>query len=92
MKAKELRDTGERLIPEGNHKTLTYGEHLARYQSVLSSVKGKVVADIASGAGYGTNLLASMAKTITGIDYSEEAIEYSKKLYHFLILWYYTYI
>lgn len=76
-----MKDTGERLIPEGNHKTLTYGEHLARYQSVLSSVKGKTVVDIASGAGYGTNLIAKHAKLVTGIDYSIEAIEYSKKLY-----------
>lgn len=76
-----MKDTGERLIAEGNHQTLTYGEHLARYRAVLGSVKDRVVLDIASGSGYGTNLLASMAKTVTGIDYSEEAIEYSKKLY-----------
>lgn len=76
-----MKDTGERLIPEGNHKTLTYGEHLARYQSVLGAVKDKIVLDIASGAGYGTNLISKSAKSVVGIDYSEEAIEYCNKLY-----------
>lgn len=76
-----MQDTGERLIPEGNTKTLTYGEHLARYTSVLESVKGKVVLDIASGAGYGTNLIATSAQSVFGVDYSEDAIKYAKNLY-----------
>ena len=76
-----MEDTGERLIPEGHTQSLTYGEHLSRYSSVLDIVKGKVVLDIASGAGYGTNLIATSAKQVTGVDYSKEAIEYSKGLY-----------
>ena len=76
-----MEDTGERLIPEGHHQTLTYGEHLSRYLSVLKIVKGKTVLDIASGAGYGTKLIASAAKQVYGIDYSEDAIEYAKKHY-----------
>lgn len=76
-----IQDTGERLIPEGNTKSLTYGEHLSRYMSVLDAVKGKVVLDVASGAGYGTNLIASKAKFVTGVDYSKDAIEYSQNLY-----------
>ena len=76
-----MKDTGERLIPEGHTQSLTYGEHLSRYRSVLEVVKDKIVVDIASGAGYGTNLIASKAKHVTGVDYSEDAIEYAKKLY-----------
>ncbi|NCU30782.1 class I SAM-dependent methyltransferase [Candidatus Saccharibacteria bacterium] len=76
-----MKDTGERLIPEGHTQSLTYGEHLSRYSAVLELVKDKVVIDIASGAGYGTNLIASKAKHVTGVDYSKEAIEYASNLY-----------
>lgn len=76
-----MEDTGERLIVKGNEQTLTYGEHLSRYKSVLSIVKDKVVLDVASGSGYGSQMLASSAKKVTGIDYSAEAIKYSKLNY-----------
>jgi ubiquinone/menaquinone biosynthesis C-methylase UbiE len=74
-----MKDTGERLIPEGHHQTLTYGEHISRYLSVTDVVKDKVVLDIASGTGYGTQLIAKTAKKVYGVDYSPEAIEYSKQ-------------
>jgi ubiquinone/menaquinone biosynthesis C-methylase UbiE len=76
-----MEDTGERLIPEGHHQTLTYGEHLSRYLTTLEVVKGKVVLDIASGAGYGTHMIAKQAKKVYGIDYSAEAIAYAKQHY-----------
>lgn len=77
----KLKDTGERLIPEGHHQTLTYGEHLARYLSVRSIVKDKTVLDVASGTGYGTQLISRHAKKVYGVDYSPEAIEYAKEHY-----------
>lgn len=76
-----MKDTGERLIAEGHFQTLTYGEHISRYLSVMKLVKGKVVLDIASGSGYGTRLIASEASKVYGIDYNEDAIEYSKQHY-----------
>lgn len=76
-----MDDTGERLIPEGHHKTLTYGEHLSRYLSVLDITKGKTVLDIASGAGYGTKLIAGSAKKVYGIDYSADAVAYAQNKY-----------
>lgn len=76
-----MEDTGERLIPEGHTQTLTYGEHLSRYLSVVAVVKGKTVLDIASGAGYGTKLISKSAKKVYGIDYSLDAINYAKEHY-----------
>jgi ubiquinone/menaquinone biosynthesis C-methylase UbiE len=81
MSTTELEDTGERLIVKGNEQTLTYGEHLSRYSSVLRLVKGKVVLDIASGTGYGSQMIAQHAKQVIGVDYSPEAVTYSKKHY-----------
>lgn len=76
-----MEDTGERLIEKGNEQTLTYGEHLARYNSVLDVVKGKVVLDIAAGSGYGTKIMSKSAQQVIGIDYFDEAVKYSKKHY-----------
>lgn len=77
----EIKDTGERLIPEKHLQSLTYGEHLVRYKAAKELVKNKIVLDIASGAGYGTSFLSNYAKHIYGIDYSSQAIKYSKTLY-----------
>lgn len=77
----KLEDTGERLIPELHKQSLAYGEHLARYQAAQGLIKDKVVLDIASGAGYGAAFLAQTAKQVIGVDYSEDAIAYSKDLY-----------
>lgn len=77
----ELIDTGERLIPEGNTKTLTYGEHISRYLSVLNLVKNKRVLDVAAGTGYGSRLIAGNARSVSGLDYSQSAIEYARKHY-----------
>jgi ubiquinone/menaquinone biosynthesis C-methylase UbiE len=76
-----LEDTGERLIPEKHMQSLTYGEHLARYYAAKQIVKNKTILDIASGAGYGTAILAESAKKVYGIDYSNDAIKYAKSLY-----------
>lgn len=74
-----MEDTGERLIPEGHTQTLTYGEHLARYQSVIPLVKGKKVLDVASGTGYGSQLIAQYADVVDGLDYSEQAVKYAQE-------------
>lgn len=76
-----IKDTGERLIPEGNTQTLTYGEHISRYNAVIGICKGKVVADIASGTGYGSKMIAGVAKSVIGVDYSKEAVEYASEKY-----------
>lgn len=76
-----MKDTGERLIAKGNMQTLTYGEHISRYLAVLDLVKGKEVLDVASGSGYGTQLIAQHAKTVVGLDNNSEAVEYAQKNY-----------
>jgi ubiquinone/menaquinone biosynthesis C-methylase UbiE len=77
----DIKDTGERLIVKGHEQTLTYGEHLSRYKAVLDLTAGKVVLDIASGTGYGSQLIAKKAKKVIGIDYSPEAVQYSQANY-----------
>lgn len=77
----ELRMTGERLVTSFNNHYGKY-EHLHRYAFSLQFVENKVVLDVASGEGYGTNLLANLAKEIHGVDISEEAVEHAKIKYN----------
>ena len=71
--------TGERL------ETFIYNqntiEHLHRYAIAMQLAENKIVLDIASGEGYGSNLLASVAKEVIGVDISPQAIEDAKNKY-----------
>ncbi len=71
----------ERMIPEYHTGTTIYGEHMVRYEGVRGIVKGKIVLDIASGSGYGTQLLAKEAKKIYGVDVSSDSIAYAEENY-----------
>jgi len=76
---KELSWTGERLVT--TVKGAGVVEHLHRYALACEFVKNKTVLDLASGEGYGSNLLSKYAKMVIGIDISGEAISYSTQKY-----------
>ena len=71
--------TGERL------ETFIFNantvEHLHRYAITIDYVKDKIVLDIASGEGYGSNLLSKYAKNVFGVDIDEASIEAAKAKY-----------
>ena len=62
-------------------KYLNALEHLHRYALVRDLVKEKIVLDIASGEGYGSNLLAKTASQVFGVDICEETINNAKGRY-----------
>jgi len=69
--------TGERFIP-GADSGLMEAEHVQRYVFAGGYVKGMSVLDIACGAGYGSSLLFEAgAADVTGVDISEEAIQFA---------------
>lgn len=71
--------TGERYVPEvGGQVGL---EHLHRYAFARQFVNGGDVLDIACGEGYGTALLAHKAKSVVGVDISEEVIRHANQRY-----------
>lgn len=76
---KELRYTGERLVTRVINSTMI--EHLHRYAFAQNFIAGKEVLDIASGEGYGSNLMAKVAKSVTGVDISHEAVAHAKRKY-----------
>ncbi|GAB3693579.1 hypothetical protein GCM10027592_13570 [Spirosoma flavus] len=73
--------TGERYLPELSGEIAC--EHLNRYYFVTNQLdlKNKKVLDIASGEGYGSNLIAQFADQVYGVDISAEAIEHAQKKY-----------
>ncbi len=74
--------TGERLVL-GKSKALLENEHLARYRYAMQWAGGMRVADIACGTGYGTQMLAKAgAKSVHGMDLSEEAVEFCRENYN----------
>ena len=62
----EMEWTGERLVT--THMSTTTIEHLHRYALAGGLVSNKSVIDIASGEGYGSNLLAKNASTVLSVD------------------------
>ena len=73
--------TGEFFVP-GQTKKRLEEDHLARYAFAARFVKGKRVLDIACGSGYGTrSLLDAGARTIDGVDLSQEAVNFACEHY-----------
>lgn len=77
---KHLEFTGERLVTgiKGDIVEL----HLHRYALALEFVRSKNVLDIASGEGYGSNLLSNIALSVIGVDVDEQAVKFSKSKYN----------
>ncbi|MFH1676320.1 MAG: class I SAM-dependent methyltransferase [bacterium] len=76
----DLDFTGERIVP-GKSPASLVAEHIARYKFALEYVKGLKVLDLGCGEGYGSNILLSSAKSVTGVDLSPEAIGHASENY-----------
>ena len=76
---KQRTVTEEWVMPD--YSNGLFISHLMRYYFALQFAVNKVVLDAGCGAGYGCDLLATVAKKVIGIDYSEEAINWAKKHY-----------
>ena len=79
LPTKPLEWTGERLT------TATAGqievEHLHRYFLARDLCRGLDVLDIAAGEGYGTALLAQVARSVVGVEVSAEAVAHAADAY-----------
>jgi GT2 family glycosyltransferase/SAM-dependent methyltransferase len=78
-KSNTLQWTGERYVPQvsGNIEL----EHLHRYAMARDLATGKIVLDIACGEGYGSDMIAQVARRVIGVDISHDAIEHAKRKY-----------
>ncbi len=74
----EQEFTGERFIPGQGGVQLAY-EHLHRYLFAMQLALGKQVLDVASGSGYGTGLLAKVARRVLAIDMDNTSISQARR-------------
>ena len=74
-----MKFTGERYVPTETGE-LRY-EHLHRYAWCSKLVEGAEVLDIACGEGYGSSMLARHARSVIGMDVSQEAVDHASEAY-----------
>ena len=77
--ADKLEWTGERYMPSEKGKIRL--EHYHRYAVALESSKDKDILDVACGEGYGSSMLATVAKSVVGVDISDEVIAHASDSY-----------
>ena len=77
--ARALEFTGERMTTaiEGQIEF----EHFHRYCLARDLCLGLDVLDVACGEGYGSNILAGVARSVTGVDIDEGAVEHAREAY-----------
>src|SRR5207249_4541316 len=75
-----LEWTGERFLPWIKDSTIAY-EHLHRYAYAATLAKCKRVLDLASGEGYGSNILAAAASSVIGVDIDENVVRHASAKY-----------
>lgn len=75
-----MKFTGERFIPTEQGRIRL--EHYHRYAMVLDVVAQKDVLDVACGEGYGSFFMADIARTVAGVDISDEAIQHASVTYN----------
>jgi len=75
-----LEWTGERFLPWIKDASIAY-EHLHRYAFAAGLVHGKRVLDLASGEGYGANLLARTAAQVVGIEIDDTVVKHATAKY-----------
>jgi SAM-dependent methyltransferase len=73
--------TGERTLPDVPEENYWYRRHLVVYEWIAERVRGARVIDMASGEGYGSDVLARTASSVTGVEANPEAFEHARLRY-----------
>jgi SAM-dependent methyltransferase len=76
-----LELTGERTLPDVPEENYWYRRHVAVYKWIAERCAGLRVVDMASGEGYGSDLLARRAAEVVGVDANPEAVEHARARY-----------
>ena len=72
--ASELPLTGERTIPGLDIENYWFRRHEVVYRRLSGRCTGRDVLEAGFGEGYGADLLAGVARRVTGVDYDESAV------------------
>lgn len=75
----EIRWTGERFMPDVGPEIAM--EHYSRYHLAQEFARGKDILDCPSGEGFGSDILARVAKNVLGVDISSSAVAHASRKY-----------
>jgi SAM-dependent methyltransferase len=70
----------ERMVPGANASPYMV-QHVGRYLWAMDICRGRRVADLGCGDGYGTAMLAWVSPSVVGVDISAEAVEAARLKY-----------
>ena len=73
--------TGERTLPDVPEENYWFQRHLVVYEWIAARVDGLHVVDVASGEGYGADVLAGRAASVVGIEPNPEAFDHARARY-----------
>ena len=76
-----LELTGERTLPDVPEENYWFQRHLVVYQWIATRVDGLHVVDVASGEGYGADVLAGRARSVLGIEPNPDAFAHAVARY-----------
>jgi lipopolysaccharide biosynthesis protein/2-polyprenyl-3-methyl-5-hydroxy-6-metoxy-1,4-benzoquinol methylase len=74
-----LKPDGERFLPQ--FRGVIELEHYHRYFLAAEVTRAKDVLDIASGEGFGSEILSRQAKSVVGVDIAQEAVAHAANCY-----------
>ncbi|MCF6386919.1 class I SAM-dependent methyltransferase [Mycobacterium sp. MBM] len=73
--------TGERTIPGLAEENYWFRRHEVVYQRLADRCAGRDVLEAGPGEGYGADLIADRARSVTGVDYDEQAVAHIRAKY-----------
>jgi SAM-dependent methyltransferase len=73
--------TGERTVPGVPEENYWFRRHEAAYRFALPLVSGARVLEVGCGEGYGTDLLATAARRVVGVDYDAVTVAHARRAY-----------
>ncbi len=73
--------TGERTIPGLAEENYWFRRHEVVYQRLADRCAGLDVLEAGPGEGYGADLIAGIARSVTGVDYDEQAVAHIRAKY-----------
>jgi SAM-dependent methyltransferase len=72
---------GERTLPDVPEENYWFRRHLVVYEWIAARAGGLRVVDLASGEGYGSDVLARAAASVVGVEANPDAFEHARLRY-----------
>ena len=79
--ADRLALTGERTVPGIPAENYWFRRHEVAYDYIVRRCVGRDVLEAGSGEGYGASMIARSAKSVTCVDYDEQAVAHTRRVY-----------